>query len=259
VGRAAVVGDGPSRGIQVPALTGEGVATRAPAAPASTRRRRDSPLVRWIEPGIRVEFKNEFKRSSKAARGRLGTLDDETQLIHPQGSLNVLNESTFLPRWKSRVRSRFPLQANLHDPKTLGGRSRPWTSTLPVPSRVRAGDLARNEGRKAMKRRWTRVALLMGATIAMTQTRMEAKPEAAMGGSSAGQAQAKTGGAADAIRPFRVHFADEALAENAALLQRGGPRRRPSGIRRRACRSRRCGSSGAIGRRITTGASARRD
>ena len=64
-----------------------------------------------------------------------------------------------------------------------------------------------------MKRRWTRVALLIGGTIAMTQTQMEAKPGAAMGGSSARQAEAKTGGGADAIRPFRVHFPDEALSD----------------------------------------------
>ncbi len=47
----------------------------------------------------------------------------------------------------------------------------------------------------------------------MTQTQMEAKPGAAMGGSSARQAKAKTGGGADAIRPFRVHISDEALAD----------------------------------------------
>ena len=49
----------------------------------------------------------------------------------------------------------------------------------------------------------------------MTQTQMEASSETAIGGSPAGQtqAQAKTEGGADAIRPFRVHFPDEALAD----------------------------------------------
>ena len=64
-----------------------------------------------------------------------------------------------------------------------------------------------------MKHRWTRVALLIAATTAMTQTQMEATPETAIGGSFAGQAQTQTGGSADAIRPFRVHFPDEALAD----------------------------------------------
>jgi pimeloyl-ACP methyl ester carboxylesterase len=62
-----------------------------------------------------------------------------------------------------------------------------------------------------MKHGWTRVALLIGATIALTQAQMEARSEAAIGGTSA--AQAKTEGGPDAIRPFRVHFSDEALAD----------------------------------------------
>jgi pimeloyl-ACP methyl ester carboxylesterase len=51
----------------------------------------------------------------------------------------------------------------------------------------------------------------------MTQTQMEAGTEAAIGGAPAGQtrapAQAKTEGGADAIRPFKVHFSDEELAD----------------------------------------------
>ncbi len=64
-----------------------------------------------------------------------------------------------------------------------------------------------------MGRRFTRVALLIGGTIAMTQAQMEARPEATMLGGVAAQAQATTGGGADAIRPFRVNFPDEALAD----------------------------------------------
>ena len=45
----------------------------------------------------------------------------------------------------------------------------------------------------------------------MTQTQMEAKPKAAIGGAIA--SQAKTDGGADAIRPFRVHFSDAELAD----------------------------------------------
>jgi pimeloyl-ACP methyl ester carboxylesterase len=45
----------------------------------------------------------------------------------------------------------------------------------------------------------------------MTQTSMEARSEAATGGAPA--AQVKTGGGADAIRPFRVNVPDEALAD----------------------------------------------
>ena len=43
-----------------------------------------------------------------------------------------------------------------------------------------------------------------------------------------------------------------------ASRPRNGPKRKRSRISRRACRSRRCRNSRAIGRRITTGASARR-
>jgi len=66
-----------------------------------------------------------------------------------------------------------------------------------------------------MKRSWTRIALLTGGLIAMTQTQMEPKAEAVSGGAPSAQAQtqAKTEGSADAIRPFRVHFPDEALAD----------------------------------------------
>ena len=47
----------------------------------------------------------------------------------------------------------------------------------------------------------------------MTQTQIPAKAETAIGGSPAGQAQAKPESGGDAIRPFRVHFPDEALAD----------------------------------------------
>jgi pimeloyl-ACP methyl ester carboxylesterase len=52
--------------------------------------------------------------------------------------------------------------------------------------------------------------------IAMTQTPMERRSEAAVSGAPPAQAkatQAKTDGGADAIRPFNVHFSDEALAD----------------------------------------------
>src|SRR5262249_2884806 len=48
-----------------------------------------------------------------------------------------------------------------------------------------------------MKHGWTLVALLLGETIAMSEA----------------QAQAKTEGGTDAIRPFTVHVPDEALAD----------------------------------------------
>lgn len=53
-----------------------------------------------------------------------------------------------------------------------------------------------------MKQIWTRVALFIGGTIAMSQTPMNT-------------AQAQTSGAAgaDAIRPFKVHYSDEQLAD----------------------------------------------
>ena len=50
-----------------------------------------------------------------------------------------------------------------------------------------------------MQRIWARIALLVGGTIAMTQTQ------------TAAAATAQTGG--DAIRPFHVSFPDEALAD----------------------------------------------
>jgi pimeloyl-ACP methyl ester carboxylesterase len=61
---------------------------------------------------------------------------------------------------------------------------------------------------KTMKRVWTRVALLIGGTIAMTQPQTEASAQAVTPA-----ARAKTDAAADAIRSFRVHFPDEALAD----------------------------------------------
>ena len=63
-----------------------------------------------------------------------------------------------------------------------------------------------------MKHAGIRVALLMGAVVALTRAQVEARSEAAFGGTPAAQAQAKEGGA-DAIRPYRVHFSDEALAD----------------------------------------------
>jgi pimeloyl-ACP methyl ester carboxylesterase len=47
----------------------------------------------------------------------------------------------------------------------------------------------------------------------MTQTSMQGRPDASVGGTPAAQAQAKTEGGADAIRPFRVHYSDEELAD----------------------------------------------
>lgn len=66
-----------------------------------------------------------------------------------------------------------------------------------------------------MKHGRTLVALLIGGTIAMTQTSLDARADASNDGTPAGQtqAQAKTEGSAHAIRPFRVHFPDEALAD----------------------------------------------
>ena len=64
-----------------------------------------------------------------------------------------------------------------------------------------------------MKHGGTRVALLMGAVVALTRAQMEARSEAAVGGAPAPQSQAKPEGGADAIRPFHVHFSDEALAD----------------------------------------------
>jgi len=52
-----------------------------------------------------------------------------------------------------------------------------------------------------MKGVWARVAVLIGGTIAMTTAQGQA------------QAQSKTEGGAEAIRPFRVHFSDAALAD----------------------------------------------
>jgi pimeloyl-ACP methyl ester carboxylesterase len=59
---------------------------------------------------------------------------------------------------------------------------------------------------------WTRIALLTGGVIAMTQG---LKAEAASAGTPTAQAQtqAKRDGGTDAIRPFRIHFSDEALAD----------------------------------------------
>src|SRR5260221_691839 len=62
-----------------------------------------------------------------------------------------------------------------------------------------------------MRRLLTPVALLIGGTIAMTQPQTEARAQAITSGPSA--TKAKAGGSDDAIRPFRVHFSDAALAD----------------------------------------------
>ena len=70
-----------------------------------------------------------------------------------------------------------------------------------------------------MKRVWTLVALFIGGTIIMSHTSMDARSGSPNVGSPAGQvrarAQERTQGSsgADAIKPFRVHFPDEALAD----------------------------------------------
>jgi pimeloyl-ACP methyl ester carboxylesterase len=61
-----------------------------------------------------------------------------------------------------------------------------------------------------MKTMTTRVALLIGGTIAMTQPQTEATSQTVTGGRPA--AQVKTEVSAE-IRPFRVQFSDEALAD----------------------------------------------
>src|SRR5512134_2935404 len=66
---------------------------------------------------------------------------------------------------------------------------------------------------KATRHVWARVVFLTGGAIVMTQPLMEARPEAAMAGVNDAHARAKPGAGADAIRPFRVHFPDEALAD----------------------------------------------
>ena len=64
-----------------------------------------------------------------------------------------------------------------------------------------------------MKRVSTLVALLMGAAIVMTHISVHARSGADSGAIHAEKEQAKSSGAADAIKPFSVHFPDEALAD----------------------------------------------
>src|SRR5437660_12717697 len=70
-----------------------------------------------------------------------------------------------------------------------------------------------------MKRVWTLVALFIGGTIVMSHTSIDARSGSPNVGSPAGQVRARAqerargSSGADAIRPFRVHFPDEALAD----------------------------------------------
>jgi pimeloyl-ACP methyl ester carboxylesterase len=70
-----------------------------------------------------------------------------------------------------------------------------------------------------MKRVWTLVALFIGGTIIMSHTSMDARSGSPNVGSPARQVQARAqegaqgSSGADAIKPFRVHFPDEALAD----------------------------------------------
>ena len=62
-------------------------------------------------------------------------------------------------------------------------------------------------------------------------------------------AQAKPSAGADSIKPFRIHFPDEALADlKRRIVAMRWPDKEPSRISRRACSWRRCRSSRAIGR-----------
>ena len=63
-----------------------------------------------------------------------------------------------------------------------------------------------------MKRMSTLVALLMGATIVVTHTSVGAQDGAENGVSDA-RTQVKPSAGADSIKPFRVQFPDEALAD----------------------------------------------
>ena len=70
-----------------------------------------------------------------------------------------------------------------------------------------------------MKRVWTLVALFIGGTIIMSHTSMDARSGSPNVGSPARQVRARAqeraqgSSGADAIKPFRVHFSDEALAD----------------------------------------------
>src|SRR5687767_3533206 len=64
---------------------------------------------------------------------------------------------------------------------------------------------------KTTKRVWTRVALLTGGMIVVTQPQTEATAQTVTSGRTATQKQ--TTGSAESIRPFRVSFPDEALAD----------------------------------------------
>src|SRR5437867_11112652 len=70
-----------------------------------------------------------------------------------------------------------------------------------------------------MKRVWTLVALFIGGTIVMSHTSIDARSGSPNVGSPAGQVRARAqeraqgSSGADAIKPFRVHFPDEALAD----------------------------------------------
>ena len=55
-----------------------------------------------------------------------------------------------------------------------------------------------------MTRSWTRVALLIGGTIAMSRTSMD---------TAQGQTGSAAGADAGVIRPFKVHYSDQELAD----------------------------------------------
>ncbi len=83
--------------------------------------------------------------------------------------------------------------------------------------------------------------------------RLPPRPSALPGGRSA--QRRKTSRSAPSASTFRRTHSPTSAG---ASPPRNGPKRRPSPITRRACRSRRCGNSRATGRRTTTGARWRR-
>ena len=99
----------------------------------------------------------------------------------------------------------------------------------------------------------TTSAVLLATSAAVLAINLIPTPLAAQ------PAQAGTAPQDKAIRPFRVNIPDEALADlRRRIAATKWPKQKRSRMRRKACSSRRCRSSRAIGRRITTGARSRR-
>ena len=102
--------------------------------------------------------------------------------------------------------------------------------------------------------------LVVGSGLPLHVTAQTTTVSGTEGAAVATASSARRSTEGTSVRPFTVHFPQGSLDDlRRRIAARNGPKRRPSRISPRVCRSPRCRSSRGIGRRTTTGAQSRRN